>query len=322
MRRITTWLLLLTLLPAAARAQANPFKTKLKGLPSYTVEYSYGGDMTGTGRTTSADDRFATTQTRTGKFFGKTSTTASWSMTDAEYIWTADLDKKNGVKSVNPLPSMAKAYDDLDRVGKARFASNMKEMMQFVTRAFPGIPFEGEKKGTRSYAGESCELTEMGSFSFCTMKSAPVVLYSSGSFLCVNFEETATKVSRTSDPTLFEPPAGIKWTENLDRARADSAARAMVGQLASKELADSLAKAKAELAKANAGNPNAAAAPAMTPEQQKQMCDAIKNFSLSTAMNNALKNALNEAKNEAVKGAVDGAAKKVKRGLGGLLRRP
>ncbi|MES2124875.1 MAG: hypothetical protein V4503_09350 [Gemmatimonadota bacterium] len=322
MRRSIVWLLLLSLVPVASQAQANPFKTRLKGLPSYTVEYSYGGDMTGTGRTTSGDDRFATTQTRTGKFFGKTSTTSTWSMTDPEYIWTADLDKKNGVKSVNPLPSMAKAYDDLDRDAKARFASNIKEMMQFVTRAFPGIPFEGEKKGTRTYAGESCELTEMGSFSFCTMKSAPVVLYSSGSFLCVNFEETATKVSRTSDPTLFEPPAGIKWTENLDRARADSGARAMVAQLASQSLADSLAKARAEMAKASEGNPGAASAPEMTAEQQKQMCDAIKNFSLSTAMNNAMKSALNEAKNEAIKGAVDGAANKVKRGLGGLIRRP
>ena len=140
--------------------------------------------------------------------------------------------------------------------------------------------------------------------------------------LCVNFEETATKVSRASDPTLFEPPAGIKWTENLDRARADSAARAMVGQLSSQAMADSLAKAKAELAKASAQTNNGAAAPEMTAEQKKQMCDAIKNFSLSTAMNNAMKSALNDLKNEAIKGAAEGAANKVRRGLGGLIRRP
>ena len=320
MRRAVACVLLLLLSPVAGHAQTNPFKTKLKGLPSFTVDYSYGGDMTGTGRTSSSDDRFAASETRTGKFFGKTTTTTTWSMTDPDFIWSADLAKKTGLKSVNPLPSMAKAYDDLDRDAKARFTSNMREMMQFVTRAFPGMPFEGEKKGTRSYAGESCEFTEVGSFSFCTMKSAPIVLYSSGSFLCLNFEQTATKVSRSADPVLFQPPTEVKWTENLDRARADSAARAFIGQFASQAMADSIAKAKAELASAKSqpgGNQSQ-----MTPDQQKQMCDAIKNFSLATAMNNAMKSMLNDLKDEAIKGAAQGAANKVRRGLGGLIRRP
>lgn len=320
MRRTVAWILLAVLAPVAAQAQANPFKMKLKGLPSYTVEYSFAGDMTGTGRTSSGEDRFASTQTRTGKFFGKTTTTSSWSMTDPDFVWIADNDKKTGVKSVNPLPSMAKAFDDLDRDGKARFTSNMKEMMQFVTRAFPGMPFEGEKKGTRTIAGESCDLTEMGSFSFCTMKSAPIVLYSSGSFLCLNFEQTATSVSRSSDPTLFEPPAGIRWTEDVNRAQADSGARAFIGQFASQAMTDSLAKAKAEMANAKASG--AEGAPQMSPEQQKQMCDALKNFSLSTAMNNAMKSALSQAKDAALNAAKEGAANKVRRGLGGLLRRP
>ena len=321
MRRIVACVLLASLAPLAGHAQANPFKLKLKGLPSYTVEYSYGGDMTGTGRTSSSDDRFASTQTRTGKFFGKTTTTNTWSMTDAEYVWSADIGKKTGLKSVNPMPSMVKAYDDLDRDGKSRFTSNMHDMMQFVTQAFPGMPFEGEKKGTRSYAGESCELTELGGFSYCTMKSAPIVLYSSGSFLCVKFEQTATKVSRSSDPTLFEPPADIKWTEALDRARADSAAHAFIGQFASQAMSDSIAKAKAELAKAKpaAGGGNTQQ---MSPEQQQQMCDAIKNFSLTTAMNNAMKSALNEAKDAAIRAAKEGATNKFRKGLGGLLRRP
>lgn len=319
MRRIVASMLLVCLLPLAGQAQTNPFKTRLKGLSSYTVEYSYGGDMTGTGKSSSSEDRFAATETRTGKFFGKKTTTTNWSMTDPDFMWVADLDKKTGVKSVNPLVSMAKAYDDLDRDGKARFTSNMKEMMQFVSRAFPGMPFEGEKKGTRTYAGESCELTEMGSFSFCTMKSAPIVLYSSGSFLCVNFEQTATKVSRSSDPALFVPPTDVKWTENIDRARADSGARAFVGQFASQAMSDSIAKARAEIEKQGAAS---GGQQQVTPEQQQQVCNALKNFSLSTAMNNALKDALNEAKNEAIKGAAEGAVNKVRRGLGGLLKRP
>ena len=52
------------------------------------------------------------------------------------------------------------------------------------------------------------------------------------------------------------------------------------------------------------------------------MSDALKNFSLSTALNNAMKNALDQAKNEAVNAAVQGAASKIKKGFGGLIRRP
>lgn len=323
MRRFAALLLLPLLAPVVAPAQANPFKLKLKGMPAYTVEYSYGGDMTGTGKTSSDNDRFASTETRTAKFFGKTSTTTNWTMTDPEYIWSADITKKTGVKSVNPLPSMAKAYDDLDREGKARFQSNMRDMMQFVTQAFPGMSFEGEKKGTRSYAGESCELTQLGAFSFCTMNSPPIVLYSSGSFMCVNFEQTATKVSRASDAALFQPPADVKWTEDLNAARADSAAHAFIGQLASQAMTDSLAKVKAEAAKANANAPAGAdSAQKLTPEQQKQMCDALKNFSLSSALNSALKNALDQAKHDVVNAAVEGAASKIKKGFGGLIKRP
>lgn len=306
MRRASTLAILAALgaaLPAAA--QGNPFKFPLRALPAYTVEYSYGGDMTGTGRATSGGDRMASTQTVTAKFFGKTSTTTNWSLTDPEVIWNADLDKKKGTKMVNPLPSMAKAYDELDGAGKARFQENIQSMSAFVTRALPGTPFEGKTTGTKTIAGESCTVKQFGAFTFCTMDKAPVALYSAGSMFCVDFEQTATSVSRSTDATLFEPPAGIKWTEDLDRARADSSARAWIQQLASKELADSLAAAKAKAKEAGAGEGE------MTPEQQKQMCDALKNFDLGKAMSNAFKNAMADAGKNALKS-----------GLRGLIKRP
>jgi hypothetical protein len=298
--------LLATVLGQPAVAQQNPFQLALKNLPATTVDYTMGGDMTGTGRATSGGDRMASTQTVTGKFFGKSSTSTTWSLTDPEVIWSADLTKKSGTKTVNPLPMMAKAYDELDASGRARFHDNMRSMMQFVTRALPGIPLEGQKKGTRTIAGESCEVTTMGSFTFCTMPQLPVTLYSSGSMLCVNFEQTATAVTRSTDAALMEPPAGIKWSEELDRPRADSAARAWVQQLASKELADSLAKARADYEAATEGGE-----PQMTPEQQKEMCEALKNFNLGKAMKNAFGNAFKDAAKESLKG-----------GLRGLIRRP
>ena len=306
MRHSSSIALLLTLAAALpAGAQWNPFKLPNRALPAYTVEYSYGGDMTGTGRSTSGGEKMASRTTMTGKFFGKTSTTSSWSLTDPEVIWNADLDKKKGTKMVNPLPSMAKAYDELDGAGKARFQENIQSMAAFVTRAMPGTPFEGKTTGTKTIAGESCTMKQFGAFTFCTMDKAPVALYSAGSMLCVNFEQTATSVARTTDATMFDPPADIKWTEDLDRARADSSARAWVQQLASKELADSLAAAKAKAKEAGAGEGE------MTPEQQKQMCDALKNVDLGKAMSNAFKNALADAGKNALKG-----------GLRGLIKRP
>ena len=316
MRRSLTFAALLGLgiaLPVAA--QGNPFKLVLRGLPAYTVDYTFAGDMVGTGRSTAGGDRMASTQTVTAKFFGKTSTNSTWSLTDPEVVWSADLDKKSGSKMVNPLPSMAKAYDDLDAAGRARFHDNMRSMAQFVTRALPGVPLAGTKKGSRTIAGESCEVTEFGSFTFCLMAKPPVALYSAGSLLCVDFEQTATKVERSSDAALFEPPAGIKWSEDLDRTKADSAARAWVQQLASQAMADSLAKARAEYQAAPSGGGEAQ----MTPEQKKQMCDALKNFDLGKAMKNAFATALKEAAKNEAKGAV---MKGLGGKLGGLIRKP
>ncbi len=307
MRPSAVLLALLSLaVTAPAAAQANPFKLPWRGLPAYTVDYTMGGDMAGSGRSTAGGDRMASTQTVTAKFFGKSTTTSTWSMNDAEVLMTADLTKKRGEKMVNPLPMMAKAYDELDGPSKARLHDNMTSMVSFVTRALPGLPLEGTKKGTKTIAGEKCEVTEMGAFSFCTMTATPIVLQSMGSMLCVNFEQTATAVSRSTDAAMFDEPAGIKWSEELDRPRADSAAHAWVKQLASKELADSLAKARAEYQAAAPGEQ-----PQMTPEQQKEMCDAIKNFDLGKAMSNAFKSAVGDA----VKGGI-------KSGLRGLIRKP
>ncbi len=298
-------------LPVAA--QENPFKLVLRGLPAYTVDYTFAGDMAGTGRSTAGGERMASTQTVTGKFFGKTSTNSTWSLTDPEVVWSADLDKKSGTKMVNPLPSMAKAYDELDGAGRARFHDNMRSMAQFVTRALPGVPLAGTQKGNRTIAGESCEVTEFGSFTFCRMNQPPVMLYSAGSLLCVNFEQTATRVERGLDATLLEPPPGIKWSEDLDRAKADSAARTWVQQLASQAMADSLAKARAEYQAGPSGGE-----PQMTPEQQKQVCDALKNFDLGKAMKNAFASAMKDAAKDAGKNA----ALKGLGGLRGLIKKP
>jgi len=314
MSRITLCAALIAAAAAAhaASAQGNPFQARFDALPTITVTYAYTGDMSGSARTTADNNRLASWSAVTGKFFGKTTNDTTWSLSTPDTLWNADLNKKTGTVSVNPLPAMHKAYDNLDGDSKARFHANVDAMAQFVAQALKGIPLGGQAKETRTIAGETCELTSLGVISYCTMKTAPIVLYTSGSILCVNYEETATTVTHTADPTLFQVPDHIKWSQLLDKARADSMAGAWVKYLASKELSDSIAKARQEYEKKSqqgsqvqSGHAPGDTAQQMSPEDQKKMCDALKNYSLSTALNDAWKSFLKESAQNAGRAAAD-----------------
>jgi len=83
-------------------------------------------------------------------------------------------------------------------------------------------------------------------------------------------------------------------------------ARGFVKYLASQELADSIAKAKSEMAsRSNASNASttSTAPHEVTPEereQQRKACEALKNFNLGKAMSDATKQVFSEAVHEAV----------------------
>ncbi len=313
MSRIVISCALLASAAIATRAagQGNPFQAKYSGLPTLTITYSYTGDMTGSARSTTDGNRTANWSSYTARFLGKTSNDSSWGMTTPDTIWTADLGHKTGTVSVNPLPSMSKAWNGLDAESKARFQSNMKAMAQFVAQALPGVPLTGTPKETRTIAGESCELTDWGAFAFCTMKTAPVTLYSKGSLFCVNYEETATAVTHQADPSLFQVPSNIKWKQMLNRQQTDSMAQAWVRTLASKELADSIAKAQQKMQQEhqNGASSQTAAASSdtvqMSPEDQKKVCDKLRNFTLATALNDAWHSFLDESAKNAGRAAAD-----------------
>ena len=132
-----------TLLAAAvvahpASAQGNPFQARYDALPTITVTYSDSGDMSGSARTTADGSRLARWSAVSGKFLGRTTNDTTWSMCTPDTIWSADLNRKTGTVSVNPLPAMHKAYDDLDGDSKARFQSNVAAMAQFVDPGAPG----------------------------------------------------------------------------------------------------------------------------------------------------------------------------------------
>ena len=105
-------------------------------------------------------------------------------------------------------------------------------------------------------------------------------------------------------------------------------ARGFVKYLASQELADSIAKAKSEMAKqSNASNASTTNAPPreLTPEereQQRQACEALKNFDLGKAMSNATKQVFAEAAHEVVQEKKAEAKEDAKQKIKGLFKKP
>jgi hypothetical protein len=320
----------LGLVASSAAAQQNPFKLP-KNNTSVAVEYSYTGDMQGTGQRAISHDRVVQHQTTTGKFFGKTSTMDSWTLVTPDSSYSADLTKKTGVAGPNVLPHMAKAYDDLDGASKQRLHQNMQDMVQMISRAFgTQAMWSDEKVATKTYAGEKCDERTFGSFSICSMQSVPAVpLHVSGSLLCVDYEETATSVKKGDPPASdFAPPAGITFRTDSNMANPDSMARGFVKYLASQELADSIAKAKSEMAKqSNASNASTTNAPPreLTPEereQQRKACEALKNFDLGKAMSDATKQVFSEAAHEVVQEKKAEAKEDAKQKIKGIFKKP
>jgi hypothetical protein len=320
----------LGLLASSAAAQQNPFKLP-KNNTSVAVQYAYTGDMQGTGQRAISHDRVMEQRSTTGKFFGKTSTMDTWSLITPDSSYSADLTKKTGVAGPNVLPHMAKAYDDLDGASKQRLHQNMQEMVQMISRAF-GTQAMGsnEKVATKTYAGEKCDERTFASFSICSMQSAPAVpLHVSGSLMCVDYEQTATAVKKGDPPAAdFAPPAGITFSPDNHLADPDSMARGFVKYLASQELADSIAKAKSEMAsRSNASNASttSTAPHEVTPEereQQRKACEALKNFNLGKAMSDATKQVFSEAVNEAVQEKKAEEKEKAKDKIKGLFKKP
>jgi hypothetical protein len=325
----------LTFVACPLFAQDNPFKLPKSKISAIQVSYTYAGDMQGTGEKAFSKDRIVSHETTSGKFFGKATNTDQWTLFTPEWNYSADLTKKTGLKRPNVLPYMEKAYNDLDGDSKKRLHQNMQDMAQMMSQAFGSQAlWSGDKTGTtKSYAGESCEERTFGPFSVCSMKDAPAIpLHVQGNILCTNFEQTATSVKKGDPPeSAFTPPPGIEFKDDTTMRNPDSLAHGFVNYLASQQLADSIAKAKAEMAKekqqqATATNASTSSQPReLTPEekeQQRQACEALKNFDLGKTMAGAGKSVVNEAVNEAVQEKKAEEKDKAKNKIKGFIKKP
>ena len=245
-------------------------------------------------------------------------------------VYSADLTRKQGTVTPNLLPSLAKAYDALDGAGKKRFHQNMLDLGAMLSRAFNLASLGGgEKLSTRSYAGVECEERKWGPATVCSIPKSPVMLHSKVSLACFTLEQTATAVKRAAPAgEVFAPPPGIAWKQDPNLQKPDSMAQGFVLYLASQQLADSLAKAKAQLA-ASQGQPGQggqAAQPAQrTPEQEAEMqkgCEALKNFDFGKALADATNQMAAEMAEAMKRAALRAGEDAAKSKLGGLLKKP
>lgn len=305
-------------------AQPNPFKPAKSGLKGAHVTYALTGDIAGNATLSIDGDRTARRQTSTMKMMGKTIATDTWTLTTADSTYSADLTKKQGTVAANILPHMARAYENLDGAGKKRFHENVREMASLLVRGFGAgsVAEAGEKTGKKSFAGQECEERTFGSFSFCTMNKAPIVLHSQGRLVCVNFEETATAADLSAPAgDAFAAPAGVAWTANRHLQNPDSMATGYVLYLSSQQLADSLASAKAQAAQTPAGGTGAQ----QTPEQRasmEQACQALLNFDMGKAMADATSQMGRQIADAMKRAAADAAKNAATSKLKGLFGKP
>ena len=312
-------------LPVAA--QQNPFKLHKADLKAAQVSYTMSGDMTGTSTMAFEGDRSARHATSTTKMMGKTTSADTWTLTTPDSVYSADLLKKKGLVAPNLVPHMVKAYDDLDGDAKKRLHQNMEDMAAMMSKAFGlGGLNSGEKLGTKSYAGQECEERKIGGFEVCTMTKAPIMLHTKASILCLNYEETATDVKLGSvSGDAFARPADVVFTADPHLVNADSTALGFVSYLSSQQLADSLAKAKAEMATAQAQAGGAGQPPKLTPEQQASMqkaCETMKNLDVGKMISDASNQALTGIADAAKRAAVDAAKNAAENKIKGIFKKP
>jgi len=314
-------------------AQDNPFKRPKNKLAAVDVTYAYAGDMSGTAERAISKDRIVSHETTTSKFFGKTTNTDSWTLYTPDSAYSVDLTKKTGIRRPNVLPYMEKAYNDLDGASKQRLHQNLQDMAQMITKAFGSQALTaGEKGETKTYAGEKCQEHSFAGFSVCSMQDAPAIpLHTQGNLLCVDFEQTATSVKRGEPPaSAFAPPAGITFQDDTNLVKPDSMAHVFVNYLASQQLADSIAKAKADMAKqqqaSNASSSGGGEQPKeLTPEEkakQREACEALKNFDLGKTMANAGKSVVGEALHEVEEEKKAEVKNDAKQKIKGLFKKP
>lgn len=193
---------LLTLSSQMLFAQSSP-SYKRYNVQSCIVEYSLGGSQKGS--ETLYFDRWGMREARYSNkelsMMGVQQKTNTLLITDYDWMYNIDLDKKTGTKTKNGIfQSLLKNAKNNDLI-----EAGMKMMKDMG----------GEKIGTETIAGKMCDIWEIKKLGSKTWIWNAVPLKVTAKFAGVEITSVATKVHEgaTIPESKFQVPAGVKIKE-------------------------------------------------------------------------------------------------------------
>jgi len=180
---------------------------------------------------------------------------------DPDYIYSYDLQAREGIKSVNPQHYMAKAYDQLTAKEQKQVQDNAEEMGTAFTAGMGGSV---EEKATQILGYECDKIDIMGGGATYVMHGTGIPLKVEVNMMGMKLITLATSVDTGKvDPKHFIHPAGIEARVDPE---ADAMAEAM-GQQVINALKDP------EAAEKGMGALHGAAAQGNMTEEDKQMME-------------------------------------------------
>ena len=228
MKKIQTVLTIIAvlLLPfAAVASENNPWERKLP-FEKATIQYTLSGTENGTEALYIRDygKESATYHKGVNTMMGKSMQIDTINILNPDWMYTFDLVKKTGKKSVNPQKYMIEEYNKLSSAEKDQVMKNAKEMGVNVTSGMGGkLEINAEK-----ILGYDCDrATVMGSTVY-SIHETGIPLKIDTKIMGISMQKAATEVKKGSaDAKYFELPAGI--TPQVD-PEGDAMARSMAQQ--------------------------------------------------------------------------------------------
>lgn len=227
MKNIRTVLTIIAvlLLPVIALAgNNNPWERKLP-FEKATIQYTLSGTEKGTETMYIRDYGKDTASYHKGvnTMMGRTIQTDTIHITTPDWVYTFDLLKKTGKKSVNPQKYIIEEYNKLSSADKDKVMKNAREMGT-------NIGMQGKlEMNAEKILGYDCDrVTVMGSTIY-SIHEAGIPLKIDTAIMGISMQKVATEVNKGfADAKYFEFPAGI--TPQPD-PEGDAMARSMAPQV-------------------------------------------------------------------------------------------
>ena len=225
MQTVLTIIAVLLLPLVAVAAENNPWERKLP-FEKATIQYTLSGTENGTEALYIRDygKESATYHKGVNTMMGRTIQSDTIRILTPDWMYTFDLVKKTGQKSVNPQKYMIEEYNKLSSAEKDQVMKNAKEMGLSMTSGMGGkLEMNAEK-----ILGYDCDrATVMGSTVY-SIHETGIPLKIDTAMMGISMQKVATEVKKGSaDPKYFDLPAGL--TPQVD-PEGDAMARSMAQQ--------------------------------------------------------------------------------------------